>query len=394
MNGATRFTAAIAIATLKYIRAKWQRKESLMPTNNRQKKMQRYRDRALDPNESPMRRLRAAKSLVELAGFSQRTCPVARRVANELLNPEMPQEIRDVAIRLLENVAAGEATRLSVVRQETVAPVESVDDEIERVVNGEFEPIPRGVHTAQPEPVEKPAAPKPARRSAGIRTFEDATAFIQGLAEFDFSDRRGLETVCGKPWTNFQEQLMESIGQIFIPHDLFADIGGEWREDQRSKWSVEKMKAAVVAFADRSVDPTKPGHQFRVEDWRVVPITAAKQSIVTEAPIQSPISETVKTPIPARVVETVLIEDTVCSICQNTITGPPIPPHDCSLFQTSTVIGTRDVSTGASKIPFSGVLPAIMPGQNISPSRATCRICSVVQPGQAPPQHDCQQFQF
>jgi hypothetical protein len=83
--------------------------EVAVPTNRKQKKMRTYRDRALDTNEPPGRRLRAARALVELAGFTQRSCPIARRVANEFFVPDMPDDIRRAAIKLLDDVNVGEA---------------------------------------------------------------------------------------------------------------------------------------------------------------------------------------------------------------------------------------------------------------------------------------------
>jgi|SRR5690348_8906619 len=310
-----------------------------MPTNNHQKKMQRYRERALDENENPERRLRAAKSLVELSDYSQRSCPVARRVANQLLTPDMPESVRTLAVKLLESVSIGEARRLSAVRQQPVAPIEPIADEVQRVLDGEDAPLPMGLKMQESE---KPAAPKPQRQSAGIKTFEQACAFIEGLAEFDFASPRGTE-IAGKPWMNFQTRLMESVGEILIPHDLFAEIGGDWTEQQRYKWPAEKMKAAVVAFADRNVDPIKRGLQFRISDWRIVPIGTTKFELGPESTQVESIGSTNHAAIPTPEAPVVPETRTICTVCSGATEGFPAPEHCCELFQAPITVGVKRI---------------------------------------------------
>jgi len=83
-----------------------------MPATKRQVKLKKYLVVVQDETESPLTRLRAARRLLETGEFSRRTTGHARRLCNRLIgDSQMSDEIRDAAVKLLRDVAIGEAGR-------------------------------------------------------------------------------------------------------------------------------------------------------------------------------------------------------------------------------------------------------------------------------------------
>jgi hypothetical protein len=219
-----------------------------------------------------------------------------------------------------------------------IAPQPLLDDEIEAVVNAE--PIPRGLK----EVVVHVEPPKIERRSIAITTIEQASAFVEGLATFDFSDPRGLEGIRGEPWKNFHSVLLESIGERVAAHDLYADIDARIGEDHltRKAATPEQLKSAIVKFVDRHCDPSKPGFQFRIVDWRILPISpVARLAVNTPVAPTSVIEQKASAVIPEREVAAVPQIEMRCSVCQASSEAFPAPPHDCQLFMAPTTVGLR-----------------------------------------------------
>lgn len=225
--------------------------------------------------------------------------------------------------------------------KKVVAPEPLIDDEIEAVLDGEFDPKPRGTKEVVID-VEPPAAPKVERRSININSFEAACAYIQGLKDFDFTDPRGTD-VADVPWMNYQKRFMESIGEVIIPHALYAEIGGTRTEEQRAKWGPEKMKAAVVAFLNRNADASKSGYQYRIEDWRVVPIDAPKIELGPESTQVEYTGSTDHSAIPTPKAPVVPETRTICTVCSGATEGFPAPEHCCELFQAPITVGVKRI---------------------------------------------------
>lgn len=83
-----------------------------MPVSIKQQKMRKYKFRALDENIAPHLRLRAMQRALEVAGYTRAFCAVGRRLCNKFIADQfMPDELRDAAVRLLRDIACGEAER-------------------------------------------------------------------------------------------------------------------------------------------------------------------------------------------------------------------------------------------------------------------------------------------
>jgi hypothetical protein len=298
-----------------------------MAENDKNVAIGRLTREANDGRRSPASRIMTLRRLLRKSNFSVRSVALAKRLTKQFLEDKSTApQARKASLSLLDKIYAGRDDDES-------------DDDVEEVLNGDHDPSPHGT----------PAVAKKCP-SYGFKTFEQVIPYIEGLACFDFNHPRGLEVVPGRQWMNFQERLMESISEVYIPHDLYEDIGGAWEANRRDTWTTDEMKNAIVRFADRNTDPSKPAPQYLLTDWKIVQ--------VTEVPVVALESPTTAAPI----------------------AQAPVPGRD------------RDNFTGWR--PEMSVPPAIMPGQSLPPTRATCRICGTLPPGMSPPAHSCSSFQF
>ena len=78
-----------------------------MPATKKQVKQQRLKIRAENQEETPMRRIRAAKSLLLLSNFTRDPSRLARRIANLFITSgEASEDVRAAAAKLLEIVSS------------------------------------------------------------------------------------------------------------------------------------------------------------------------------------------------------------------------------------------------------------------------------------------------
>lgn len=120
-----------------------------MAISKLRKKQGKYRACLLDENDNAHKRLLAGKHLIELAGGTRREVANVRRVCEALMrDPNMPDDLRDEAYKLLRFVAVAEGEHLSKIKQQHVEPEELVEDEVSRELGEEvedLEPLPMGL---------------------------------------------------------------------------------------------------------------------------------------------------------------------------------------------------------------------------------------------------------
>lgn len=296
-----------------------------MPATEKNQQTRKVRDRANNENLVPRTRIAAAREDLKNSHFSDRAIRTAKRVAKLFItNEDVGPDVRKKAQSLLEFVYSKRD--------------EEQDDEVVEVLSGVYDPPPRGAK--RPDAAES----QPEDHSCGITTFDQAVPFVEGLATFNFSDPRGLEGIRGEPWKNYHAVLLESIGERVAAHDLYADIDARIGEDHLTRKAArpEQLKSAIVKFVDRHRVPSKRGFQFRIVDWRILPISpVARLAVNTPVAPTSVIEQKTTAAIPERKDATVPQIEMRCSICQASSEAFPAPPHDCQLFMAPTTVGLR-----------------------------------------------------
>lgn len=340
-----------------------------MPISKRQQRMRKYRDRALDESRSPDERLKAMRKAFEHAGFTRVYCAIGRRLCNAFIaDPQMGDDLRDRAGKMLRDIAIGEAEHLSQIRQAKVEPTELLDDEIERTLSGDNDPKPHGV--APPEqpqqsgditvraPSASVAPSKPTRKSNGFTKIEELYPYISGLQGFDFNDSTGLERAPAKSWFTKRFALLVGTGYVVCIESLYIDeyeFYGDKRPPSDGTFSVDLLTKGIISFGNWHVDMSKLGPQFCINNWQLLPIDA-KAAAVAE-PAQAVCCQSEHSPVPRSGL-------------------PQIDPYPAHRFN-----------------PDQSQPPSVGENQILPPLRVSCVICRAMAPGMTPPPHDCLKFQ-